>query len=465
MKLKKLLRKFDRTDSIHYTSHDGRTLNKTSQETSDGSDVVESVPFSSLNFWQPVKQVVPSLKGTEARALKKWEFAIFSKYMDHLYFFRLRSHIGAERADDSDFLQAETPINDDSFQRENVKAEIARQTTSAEGLEPKAMPQRLNIRQTVLELTDTFLSESDVYRHHRVHLRTIACSFVRQHWPALKRTCHAVAHHSEWRIRRIFAFSMHELAPVLGPKVSEEDLLPICISLLHDLDKVRIGILYNLYDFVKLLNKNARRALLGNLADFLHRDNVRDWRFRHLFAQKLIPLCALYESEDINKYISPIAMMLAVDSVDEVRRMAFKLVGTVFKCFNDREKLVGETLPMTDRFLEEIVSCFAYSRHWRRRQTFAYICDEVMHQKSFTAEKFNDALFPALLELASDRIPNIRIAVAKVLSKNTDYFVKSMMTVDFEAVLKTLADDCDDDVRTWATFKSHLCVSCKGVES
>lgn len=53
-------------------------------------------------------------------------------------------------------------------------------------------------------------------------------------------------------MRRTLAFSIHELAVILGDQLTAADLVPIFNGFLKDLDEVRIGILKHLYDFLKV---------------------------------------------------------------------------------------------------------------------------------------------------------------------------------------------------------------------
>ena len=71
-------------------------------------------------------------------------------------------------------------------------------------------------------------------------------------------------------MRRTLAFSIHELAVILGEEITHRDLVPVFDGFLKDLDEVRIGILRHLADFLRvcltvlsiyiikfLLNKNS----------------------------------------------------------------------------------------------------------------------------------------------------------------------------------------------------------------
>lgn len=57
---------------------------------------------------------------------------------------------------------------------------------------------------------------------------------------------------TQWKVRRTLAFSIHELAVILGDQLTAADLVPIFNGFLKDLDEVRIGVLKHLYDFLKV---------------------------------------------------------------------------------------------------------------------------------------------------------------------------------------------------------------------
>ena len=62
-------------------------------------------------------------------------------------------------------------------------------------------------------------------------------------------------------MRRTLAFSIHELAVILGDQLTAADLVPIFNGFLKDLDEVRIGVLKHLYDFLKVRFKDSSTAV------------------------------------------------------------------------------------------------------------------------------------------------------------------------------------------------------------
>lgn len=53
-------------------------------------------------------------------------------------------------------------------------------------------------------------------------------------------------------MRRTLAFSIHELAVIVGEENTTRDLVPVFNGFLKDLDEVRIGVLKHLADFLQV---------------------------------------------------------------------------------------------------------------------------------------------------------------------------------------------------------------------
>jgi len=87
-----------------------------------------------------------------------------------------------------------------------------------------------------------------------------------------------------WKVRQTLAYSIHELAIILGTDNTQIDLVPIFDSYIKDVDEVRIGIVSSLTKFFRILNIDYRRTYISKLNDFLKMDNQRNWRFRNELA-------------------------------------------------------------------------------------------------------------------------------------------------------------------------------------
>ncbi|XP_053571836.1 serine/threonine-protein phosphatase 4 regulatory subunit 1 [Bombina bombina] len=127
--------------------------------------------------------------------------------------------------------------------------------------------------------------DTEIAKHCAYSIPGVALTLGRQNWHCLRDTYETLAADMQWKVRRTLAFSIHELALILGDSLTADDLLPIFNGFLKDLDEVRIGVLKHLYDFLKLLQQDKRREYLYQLQEFLVTDNCRNWRFRAELAE------------------------------------------------------------------------------------------------------------------------------------------------------------------------------------
>ncbi|XP_017670721.1 PREDICTED: serine/threonine-protein phosphatase 4 regulatory subunit 1-like isoform X2 [Lepidothrix coronata] len=295
--------------------------------------------------------------------------------------------------------------------------------------------------------------DTEIAKHCAYSLPGVALTLGRQNWHCLKDTYETLASDVQWKVRRTLAFSIHELAVILGDQLTAADLVPIFNGFLKDLDEVRIGVLKHLYDFLKLLHADKRREYLYQLQEFVVTDNSRNWRFRYELAEQLILILELYNPNDVYDYLRHIALTLCSDKVSEVRWISFKLVVAILqKFYTNSANALGLN------FINELVVRFRHSSKWVGRQAFAFICQAVVEEECMPADQFVEHLLPSLLSLASDPVPNVRVLLAKALRQTLleKAYFKSVGNPHLEAAEETilaLQSDRDQDVSFFATIK------------
>ncbi|XP_018123380.1 serine/threonine-protein phosphatase 4 regulatory subunit 1 isoform X2 [Xenopus laevis] len=294
--------------------------------------------------------------------------------------------------------------------------------------------------------------DTEIAKHCAYSIPGVALTLGRHNWHCLRDTYETLAADMQWKVRRTLAFSIHELALILGGSLTAADLLPIFNGFLKDLDEVRIGVLKHLYDFLKLLQQDKRREYLYQLQEFLVTDNVRNWRFRAELAEQLILLLELYSARDINDYLLPIAVNLCKDRISSVRWISYKLVSEMVK------KLYQASNPLLLLdLLNKLVEQFCQSPKWSGRQTFVFICQALIEGDCLPMEQFAIHVMPHLLHLASDRVPNVRVLLAKTLKQTLlekEYFLTSANSHQeaVEQTIMALQMDPDSDVKYFASI-------------
>ncbi|XP_063779534.1 serine/threonine-protein phosphatase 4 regulatory subunit 1 isoform X2 [Pseudophryne corroboree] len=294
--------------------------------------------------------------------------------------------------------------------------------------------------------------DTEIAKHCAYSIPGVALTLGRQNWHCLRDTYETLAADMQWKVRRTLAFSIHELALILGDSLTADDLLPIFNGFLKDLDEVRVGVLKHLYDFLKLLQPDKRREYLYQLQEFLVTDNCRNWRFRAELAEQLILLLELYSARDVYDYLLPIALTLCGDKVSSVRWISYKLVSETVK-----KLYFAPTPALVLDLMNKLVEQFCRSSKWSGRQTFVFICQALIEDDCIPMEQFAMHLMPHLLQLASDRVPNVRVLLAKTLKQTLlekEYFLTSANSHQ-EAVEQTIVAlqmDYDNDVKYFASI-------------
>ncbi|XP_077316356.1 serine/threonine-protein phosphatase 4 regulatory subunit 1-like [Lithobates pipiens] len=338
----------------------------------------------------------------------------------------------------------EAPVHNDSVQEEEDTMNQEEEKCKVQDVVPQPLLDQY------LSMTDPVRAQTvdtEITKHCAYSLPGVALTLGRQNWHFLKDTYETLAADVQWKVRRTLAFSIHELAVILGDKLTADDLVPIFNGFLKDLDEVRIGVLKHLYDFLKLLHADMRRDYLYQLQEFLTTDNIRNWRFRYELAEQMILILELYSPKDIYDYLRVIALTLCSDKVSEVRWISFKLIVEILRKFYSN----GET-ELGINFINELIVQFRHSNKWVGRQAFAFICQAVVQEECMPAEQFVTHLLPSLLSLASDPVPNVRVLLAKALKQTLlekAYFT-SLGNPHLETVEKTVQAmqlDRDQDVR------------------
>ncbi|XP_072237841.1 serine/threonine-protein phosphatase 4 regulatory subunit 1 [Leuresthes tenuis] len=312
------------------------------------------------------------------------------------------------------------------------------------------------------QLLDQYLSMTDparaqtvdteIAKHCAFSLPGVALTLGRQNWHCLKDTYETLATDVQWKVRRTLAFSIHELAVILGDQLTAADLVPIFNGFLKDLDEVRIGVLKHLYDFLKLLHADKRREYLYQLQEFMVTDNSRNWRFRYELAEQLILIIELYSHYDVYDYLRQIALTLCSDKVSEVRWISYKLVVEILqKLYACRADDLGLN------FINELTVRFCHCPKWVGRQAFAFICQAIVEEDCMPMEQFSQHLLPSLLSLSSDPVANVRVLVAKALRQSVmekAYFKEPgcAYSDELEETVMALQSDKDRDVRFFASL-------------
>lgn len=86
-------------------------------------------------------------------------------------------------------------------------------------------------------------------------------------WTHLRKLYFQLVKSTQWKVRRTIAYSLHEVAAILGSSLAESELIPVLNSLLKDLTDVRIGALTHLPKFLGAMSAEKRNMFLDMIQD------------------------------------------------------------------------------------------------------------------------------------------------------------------------------------------------------
>lgn len=386
--------------------------------------------------------------------------------------------------------------------------------------------------------------DHELSHHCAFAFPAVAMTLGRRYWPCLKTTYEALASDVQWKVRWTLASSLHQMALILGPEHTSQDLIPVFLNFMKDADEVRFGILQNLSSTLRLLNRPEQLAILPRITEFLKMENPRNWRFRYTLAEQVIGIAPLFSPTDIKQHLLPIAYTLLKDKVSEVRLGAIRLLSVLMRHFfcdtslppstttSSRHSSVGEQqeattqvstvtvlpqqqsvcssssnsmiiseqmrsvqgsvtticlngsnasltngmttqlsnnnrvssnncvvsssqrLPLDQVSLELIseLTALIQSNKWVFRQSFVFLCEQMIADQSLPIQVFNDHFFACLLSLQNDRVNNVRLALSRCLTRsiygNVMFHEKQPLVA---AVLDHFRNDPDLDVRRFAS--------------
>lgn len=366
----------------------------------------------------------------------------------------------------------------------------ARSDRSDDGQEPQAelIPQNV-IPEILLKYylsmtmtkSQTEFHESELARHCAYSLPGVALTLGRKNWKCLKAIYGSLAQNVQWKVRRTLAFSIHEIAHILGEKMASEELVDIFNDFLNDLDEVRIGLLKNISAFLSMVNSEARINYLNKMVEFLTTDNIRNWRFRLTLAFQMNKVISLYTPEQVASHHTSIVMDLLTDKIASVRLQAAHLAASI------TEHLIKgkpQNTEIANEFVENIINFSRVDQKgskWVNRCIFCYYCNALIDPLSLqhpadeetdlydlngeeefnssrrrepyvSDEYFHETLLPHLLLLTEDNISNVKICAARtirnILVSRPFYQDKqSEAYALLETTMKRLKDDSDRDVQ------------------
>lgn len=230
-----------------------------------------------------------------------------------------------------------------------------------------------------------------------------------------------------------------ELAAPLG-KAGALDLVLSCLTVLADdeLTNVRLAVLLQLGPFIRVtgLNGEAQEGVLLPLLVRLGDD--KNWRIRHVILHLMPQLSAELGPNAFWKHFSSIVEKRASDACALVREDWVKVMAQIASTPGYGQPWAEETL------LAPVLALVDEKSYLMRAVVLQFT---VGLAGMLSATILETKLLPAALEMAGDRVPNLRIMAVRALCAVTPFVAAAMTREKILPKLHELLSDADVDVK------------------
>ena len=226
-------------------------------------------------------------------------------------------------------------------------------------------------------------------------------------------------------VRSSLASNILSIAPIIGAKRTNEYIFPVFIDLIKDEDHdIRMVIIKNLDKVNEVVTID--KFVQGIIPSLIEISDNNNWRVRNQ-VQEIVPVLARIVNKKLFlENIMPICAKWLTDPVYAIRQNACKIIKRLYDIFKGEDfekKLLNKISPMakSDSYLIRITLVILIRE---------FLVDE--YEFDFMEKK----LFPYIIKLSDDKIPNVRQACSVVikklvrLSKNKDVIKECNSLID-----------------------------------
>jgi len=161
------------------------------------------------------------------------------------------------------------------------------------------------------------------------------------------------------------------------------------------------------------------------------------WRKRVKYSKIIGKFNGTYSDNIIYKRVFPIAINFCFDDISQVRSCSAK----------HNSRLILQLISSKTEFKEKtlkIVRSFAQSINYRYRQLFVYMCRHLFENE----EVFKESISELLLDLAYDKVPNVKIVLARFLEEilKKEKYAHLAKNETVRKIVKVLKNDKNPEV-------------------
>ncbi|KOS15971.1 arm repeat-containing protein [Malassezia pachydermatis] len=229
-------------------------------------------------------------------------------------------------------------------------------------------------------------------------------------WPKLREMYMELSQHVYENVRNTLAASIHEVAKILGPDVTSEDLLPVAERFLHDsCTDVTATLLEHIDEFWLILPPALTKEQLRQIPALWLAPYVQDWRLRRSIASHIPALVPALLLTDEDGCLVTLLLLALNDSVSAMRELGIQATPIIYTTFAKHDQTIA------DGFLSMLCD-LAKASSYRQRVTFLHIVSALL-QEDVENDRFEQILLPYMVILATDDVLDVAIALAQTCEK------------------------------------------------
>ncbi|KZT68192.1 ARM repeat-containing protein [Daedalea quercina L-15889] len=245
----------------------------------------------------------------------------------------------------------------------------------------------------------------------------VALTLGRARWPELRGLYRSLARNPSYKVRRTLAASMGEIAKIIGPEYTKEDVLDVWWSSIDaEETEVRLKAIECAATFVRALEQPDRREVVRKLAEAFATRRLKDWREREEVVKSLP---SFLEINGLDEGVLRELLMRALgDRVSAIREAAI----SVFPAFIRTWRPVPHWVTQLRSSIRELARSDAY----RERTTYVTCEQALLESNDSDFIILDDEYWEILALLAQDPIVDVRIRAARLLGTISGEFLCGM---------------------------------------
>ena len=263
--------------------------------------------------------------------------------------------------------------------------------------------------------------------------------FGKNSWEKLKPCFTLMANEKDEKIKLPLASSLGEISNLIGSELTESDLLEFVDKFFKSSpqnSELKLKILKVLPDIIRNISSNRKNSYL-EFIKFMIGNKDDKWRKRVKYSKIIGKFNGTYSDNIIYKRVFPIAINFCFDDISQVRSCSAKHNSRLIL------QLISSKTEFKDKTLK-IIKSFAQSINYKYRQLFVYMCRHLFENE----EVFKENISELLLDLAYDKVPNVKIVLARFLEEilKKEKYAHLTKNETVRKIVKVLKNDKNPEV-------------------